>query len=62
MERFIYVFDEHSRDTLLKLGYHLLKTNNPSGVFVFENNAEGNYSHANIEDSVRFIKSNTLTF
>lgn len=37
MGKFIYVFDAKNRDTLLKLGYELMVSDDKKNVFIFEN-------------------------
>lgn len=37
MGKFIYVFDVKDRDTLLKLGYELMASDDKKNVFIFEN-------------------------
>lgn len=37
MGKFIYVFNVKDRDTLLKLGYELMASDDKKNVFIFEN-------------------------
>lgn len=37
MGKFIYVFDVKDRDTLLKLGYELMVSDDKKNVFIFDN-------------------------
>lgn len=66
MKKFIYVFNEDDKNTLLSKGYVLLKTvnDNPTIVeknytYIFENNPI-----VSIEtfENLKYIKSNTLMF
>ena len=58
MQNFIYVFSEEARDTLLKMRYPLLKSDDERKIFVFVNEGRGNFSCA----GVSCVLSDTLTF
>jgi hypothetical protein len=58
MENFIYVFDKAGRDSLLKLGYELLKSDESKNVFVFLNDGRP----VNMFSDIKCVASNTLTF
>nr|DAG45559.1 MAG TPA: hypothetical protein [Bacteriophage sp.] len=58
MEKFLYVFDKEARDTLLKDGFTLLKSNEDEDVYIFANKDVLTFDLADIT----FVKSNTLTF
>lgn len=58
MEKFLYVFDQEARDTLLKDGFTLLKSNEDEDVYIFANKDVLTFDLADIT----FVKSNTLTF
>lgn len=58
MEKFLYVFDQEARDTLLKDGFTLLKSNEDEDVYIFANKDALTFDLADIT----FVKSNTLTF
>lgn len=55
---FIYVMDTESRDTLLKLGYELLKGNNTGTVWVFVNKTEQQFDVIDVP----CVVSDVLTF
>ena len=55
--QFIYVFDEASRDELLKAGFVMLKADEASGCYVFAYDRKTTYC-----DGIEYILSNTLTF
>ncbi len=57
-ERFIYVFDEKSKEALLKKGCVLLKADQKNKIFVFENKMGAVFDLKEI----KFATSNTLTF
>lgn len=58
MKKFIYVFSESDRDTLISQGYILLKADNTQKMYVFKNKEELCFSMNN----ETFILSDTLTF
>lgn len=58
MNKFVYVFDEKTKEQLLVKGFKLLKSDIKNKIFVFENNAEVCFEFSNIQH----ILSNTLTF
>ena len=55
---FIYVMDAESRDTLLELGYVLLKKNKNQDVWVFINKPNHQFDSINVP----YVVSDTLTF
>lgn len=58
MEKFIYVFDEKSRDELIVAGFRLLKSDNKNEVYVFANQMEMAFELSDVS----FVRSDTLTF
>ena len=58
MQGFIYVFDEEARDTLLRMRYTLLKSDEQKRVFVFVNEERANFACAGIS----YVLSDTMTF
>lgn len=57
-EKFLYVFDEASRDKLLRAGLQLISANDKKKVYVFANDRKMTFSL----DGVSFFPSNKLTF
>ena len=60
MEQFIYVMKKEDRDKLLKRGFHLLKEDELSSLWIFENNAELDLEFA--KDAPRYVFSDILSF
>lgn len=58
MNKFVYVFDDKSKEQLLIKGFKLLKSDIKNKIFVFENNAEICFEY----DNIQHILSDTLTF
>lgn len=58
MEKFIYVFNDKSRDELIAAGFRLLKCDNKNEVYVFANQQELAFELSDIS----FVCSDTLTF
>lgn len=58
MSNFIYIFDEHTKDALLDMGFELLKRDDKSHIYVFVNENRENFSLANRD----YVLSDTLTF
>ena len=58
MEKFIYVFNEKSRDELIADGFRLLKIYNKNEVYVFANQMEMAFELTDVS----FVRSDTLTF
>ena len=58
MEKFIYVFDEVSRDALIQRGYVLMKEDPRNRIYIFLNDGKGEFGLS--ESS--FALSNILTF
>lgn len=54
--RFIYVFDEDTRDKLLAKGYKLMCSKN--GFYIFENKLNVNFT----SNDIHCVYSDTLTF
>jgi len=61
MEKFLYVFDEATRDRLLKRNFKLLKSNEKDNVYVFINDPEAMIGEA-VFESDTILLSNMLTF
>jgi hypothetical protein len=59
IQKFIYAFDETTRDRLLELKYKLLKGNDDKKIYVFINKDHENFALKNIE---RYALSDVLTF
>lgn len=57
-DHFIYVFSKQDKDELLALGFTLLKSNEKSDVYIFENDRKLTFA---IGDR-RFLMSDILTF
>ena len=60
MEKFLYVFDEQTRDKLISLGFEMLgdPLYNNAKVYIFVNKKVENFSL----DSVNVLQTNCLTF
>lgn len=58
MEKFIYTFNEESRDALLAQNYSLIKSDETKKIYVFENKTDMCFALNKAE----FVFSNTLTF
>lgn len=58
MEKFLYVFDENSRDCLIAAGFHLLKSDKNSNIYVFANQMDMAFELTDVS----YVRSNTLTF
>ena len=58
MEKFIYVFNDKSRDELIAAGFRLLKCDNKNEAYVFANQQEMAFELSDIS----FVCSDTLTF
>lgn len=58
MHKFVYVFSEAERDTLLSLHYNLLKSDETRHIYVFENRNDLQFD---LHD-VNAIPSDILTF
>lgn len=58
MQKFIYVFDEEARDTLLAQRYELLKSDEVKRIFVFVNKERQDFACAGIG----YVLSDILTF
>ncbi len=58
MSKFLYVFSEKERDSLLKLGYSLIKSDIKCGIFVFENQDKLSFD----KKAIDAVPSDTLTF
>lgn len=57
-EKFLYVFDELSRDKLLKAGLQLIASYDKKKVFIFANDRKMTFSL----DGISYFPSNKLTF
>ncbi len=57
-KRFIYTFDNQTKEKLLKKGYALLKAYPSRSIFVFANNEKLSFCF----DNERCVMSDTLTF
>lgn len=62
MKKFIYVYTPDARDTLMKAGYKLLKTDKRNGIYVFENVEVPNSTQQFAINNISSIKSDVLTF
>lgn len=58
MEKFVYVFSEADRDTLLSLGFTLMKSDDLQHTYVFENKDILNFETS----KMRMVFSDTLTY
>jgi hypothetical protein len=58
VEKFVYVFNENARDTLLNRGYMLLKSDERNKRYIFAVDEKQNFDVS----SVSYILSDTLTF
>ena len=58
MSKFIYVFSDHDKDTLLARGYILLKSDSENGIYIFLNSEYMDFS----DSSMDFVLSDILTF
>lgn len=59
MKKFIYVFSKDAKDSLLKLGFKLMKSDEERGLFIFMNKDDASfYSIADYS----FVESDILTF
>lgn len=56
--KFIYAFDENTKNKLINDGYQLLKTSDTQSVFIFKNKSGIVF---NLNEGT-FVLSNTLTF
>lgn len=60
MGRFIYVFNNEDRDTLLSQGYTLLKEDYNNDVFIFDaDDADLQFALSDVD---AYVTSDTLTF
>lgn len=57
--RFIYVMDEESKNMMLAMGYHLLKSK--GNVSVFEADTDGEVRFEAL-DNINYVLSDVLTF
>ena len=62
MEKFIYVYSEDARDTLIKANFKLLKSDDRNHIYIFENANPLNGTQKFALNNVSNIPSNTLTF
>lgn len=58
MDKFIYVFSDKDRDRLLENGYVLVSCNKSTGMYVFVNRCDVNFSLSD----VNAVTSNVLSF
>lgn len=56
--RFIYVFDENTRDSLLSKSYKMITADTNKNIYVFENKFEMKFDMSDI----KCVYSDTLTF
>lgn len=61
MEKFIYVFDEGTRDILIKAGYSLLRCDEVNALYVFANEDCIKFSFSDVP-KIKYLMSNILTF
>lgn len=60
MEQFIYVMKKEDRDKLLKRGFQLLKEDELSSLWIFQNDTELDLEFA--KDAPRYVLSDILSF
>lgn len=58
MSKFIYVFSEDARDNLARQGFKLLKSDDKSGIYIFENRQSLSFALSDAS----YLESDTLTF
>lgn len=58
MQKFLYVFAEADKDTLISAGYLLLKSDKANNIYVFENREKECFAL----DKSEHLFSDTLTF
>ncbi len=58
-KKFIYIHDVETKNKLINLGYRLMKENQISNLYVFENKKTLQFD---IHDKSKYILSNTLMF
>lgn len=58
MYKFLYVHNSESRDKLLAIGYHLIKSDETHSTYIFENQENMKFSLKDID----VVPSNTLTY
>jgi len=56
---FIYVFDEKAKKALMKQNYHLLREDEKSDIWIFENKDPENYDFS---FEYPFVLSSTMSF
>lgn len=56
--KFIYVFDEDSRDMMLAKHYKLMSADDKKGIYVFQNKVDVSFAATDI----KCVYSDTLTF
>lgn len=61
-KKFIYVFCESARDTLLAAGFRCLSEDKKNNVYVFENSMSFSQKQSFALDSVSYILTDSLTF
>ncbi len=62
-ERFIYVFDEDSKDKLERSGYKLIASHKKESTYVFANKHFDDEKQMNFSlDGISYFPSNKLTF
>jgi len=60
-EKFIYVFDEASKDKLERAGYKLIASYEKKNTYVFANKQSDNVMNFSL-DGISYFPSNKLTF
>lgn len=61
-EKFIYVFDEDSRDKLERAGYKLIASYEKKNTYVFVNERRNGGNMSFSLDGISYLPSNKLTF
>lgn len=58
MKKFLYVFNEKDKDSLVEAGYYLIKADKDKNMYIFENNTKLNFD----KSKVKGYLSDVLTF
>ena len=61
-KKFLYVFCESARDTLLAAGFRCLSQDKINNIYAFENSMTFSQKQSFALDSVSYIMADTLTF
>ena len=60
--KFIYVFSEGDKDSLLCMGFSLLHCDVDRGIYVFLNRGRLDFCEAQVLNKVPYVVTDTLTF